>query len=137
MSAIEQIRVLSSNLRKQDFPMPTREDLLCALESIERAIVGQPVSERRRSVLLEALMLVVEWGGTTPMKLGNALDPSKEGYHAGALGTARLSAMKQAGLVRKEHFGWWVATEEGVAEVGKIKAPPLPGAGLGLAKDGD
>ena len=97
--------------------------ILQRLDEIEAAIRGEFGRSRKGTKLAEALIAFAALGeGATPTMLGQALDASKEGYHAGALGSKRLDRLRKVGFARKAHFGWWVLTNAGTAEVARLLA---------------
>ena len=97
--------------------------ILQRLDEIEAAIRREFGRSRKGIKLAEALIAFAALGeGATRMMLGQALDPKKGGYRAGALGSARFNTLRQAGFARKAHFGWWVLTNAGTAEVARLRA---------------
>lgn len=124
MTALAQIRTMLFNLRQPQSRFD-RDEVVRCLEGIEASLAaemagggrprGSGLSPQRR----ETLDVMLRLGGAgTPMQIGNAIDPSLDGYRAGALAGTRLSNLKAAGLVRKVHFGWWEITDEGRAAIG-------------------
>lgn len=122
-TALAQIRTMLSNLRQPEYPVPPRAFLLRELEAIEVSLVTETQRLDRGSGLARALLTFAGLGeGATPMQFGQALDPQKEGHHAGSLGGVRLNSLKHNGLVKRAHFGWWVLTEAGREEVKRLSA---------------
>lgn len=115
--------------------MEHMQSMICTrLDEIEAVIAATQPKPKRDSLLARSLLALADQGeGATPAMLGHALDPSKEGYQAGTLGGNRLNALKQAGLARRAHFGWWVLTEAGQREVEQLRRASAPASGEGAA----
>lgn len=117
-TALRLIRDLRANLDALSMP-----EIRNRLDRIEEALASDAKRLDPGSGLARALLIIAgsRAGGVTPADLGHALNQELEGYRAGALGGVRLNSLKHAGLVRREHFGWWVLTESGHQEVARLR----------------
>jgi len=122
-TALVRTRALIADIRAREGLVLSHVDLLDALAGIETALVSDRPIKPRSRLMGATLLTMTDLGpGCTPMQLGHALDPSKDGYRAGMLGGNRLNLLNGAGLVWREHFGWWVLTAEGHAEILRLRA---------------
>lgn len=97
-----------------------RDDIIRSLEGVEAALVLEAAAQGARRGLAQSqrrvLVAMIALGGAgTPAQIGNKIDPSLDGYRAGAHVGSRLSHLQSAGLIRKAHYGWWEVTESGRA----------------------